>query len=199
MITGNDMTLAPWRSPLARALHRNRALVYSRYAQLATISPEGRPTNRTIVFRGFMAETNQLWFVTDRRSEKIDHILHNPWGELCWYFPKTREQFRISGSLQLVMVDEKESTWLEERKRAWSQLSDAARTQFSWPHPKQERENLDVLEAYSPDPLQPLDTFCLLVLHPTQVDHLELRGHPQDRTLYQWGDDQVWRMQSVNP
>jgi pyridoxamine 5'-phosphate oxidase len=47
------MTLAPWRSALARALHRNRALVYARYFQLATVRADGRPANRTVVFRGF--------------------------------------------------------------------------------------------------------------------------------------------------
>jgi pyridoxamine 5'-phosphate oxidase len=47
------MTLAPWRSPLSRALYRNRNLPYCRYLQLATVRPNGQPANRTVVFRGF--------------------------------------------------------------------------------------------------------------------------------------------------
>ncbi|NES70384.1 MAG: pyridoxamine 5'-phosphate oxidase, partial [Okeania sp. SIO2D1] len=56
--------LAPWRSPLSRALHRNRSLSYARYLQLATVTAEGQPKNRTIVFRGFLEETNHLKFIT---------------------------------------------------------------------------------------------------------------------------------------
>jgi hypothetical protein len=95
------MTLAPWRSHLAAALHRNRSLRFARYLQLATVRVDGRPANRTVVFRGFLEETNCLKFVTDIRSQKVEEINLYPWGEICWYFPKTREQFRIAGKLIL--------------------------------------------------------------------------------------------------
>ncbi|NJL49732.1 MAG: pyridoxamine 5'-phosphate oxidase, partial [Leptolyngbyaceae cyanobacterium SM2_5_2] len=52
--------LAPWRSALGRALHRNRSRPYSRYFQLATVQTNGRPANRTVVFRGFLPDSNQL-------------------------------------------------------------------------------------------------------------------------------------------
>ncbi|MEO1006929.1 MAG: pyridoxamine 5'-phosphate oxidase, partial [Cyanobacteria bacterium J06638_38] len=44
--------LAPWRSLLSGAIHRNRSQPHSRYFQLATVTPEGYPANRTVVFRG---------------------------------------------------------------------------------------------------------------------------------------------------
>ncbi|MCA1991428.1 MAG: pyridoxamine 5'-phosphate oxidase family protein, partial [Coleofasciculus sp. S288] len=91
------MSLAPWRSLLASALHKNRSLPYARYFQLATIRADGRPANRTVVFRGFLDSTNQLKIITDTRSQKAEQIDHQPWGEVCWYFPKTREQFRLLG------------------------------------------------------------------------------------------------------
>jgi pyridoxamine 5'-phosphate oxidase len=47
------MSLAPWRSAIAHALHRNRSLVYARYLQLATVKANSHPANRTVVFRGF--------------------------------------------------------------------------------------------------------------------------------------------------
>ena len=90
------MSLALWRSPLARALHRNRSLAFARYLQLATVRATGRPANRTVVFRGFLADTNQLKFITDISSQKAEEINLYPWGEICWYFPQTREQFRIA-------------------------------------------------------------------------------------------------------
>ena len=101
------MSLAPWRSPLSRALHRNRSLPNARYVQLATVRPDGSPANRTIVFRGFVEEPfcnstplyDTLQFVTDRRSEKVIEIEHQVLGEVCWYFPNTREQFRAPSTV----------------------------------------------------------------------------------------------------
>jgi PPOX class probable FMN-dependent enzyme len=191
------MPLAPWRSPLARALHRNRALAYARYAQLATVRPNGHPANRTIVFRGFLPDTNQLRFIVDRRSEKIHQIHTQPWAELCWYFPKTREQFRLSGTLTLVPEDDPDESLLKARTRMWQELSDAARSQFAWAAPRQPKTEplvSEVLGAINPHP-----NFCLLLLEPVEVDHLELRGEPQNRFLYVRQEQEEWVKEDVNP
>ncbi|MDX2240127.1 MAG: pyridoxamine 5'-phosphate oxidase family protein [Leptolyngbyaceae cyanobacterium bins.302] len=192
------MTLAPWRSPLARALHRNRSLPYARYLQLATVRPDGHPANRTVVFRGFLDDTNQIKIVTDARSEKATQIEHNAWGEACWYFPNTREQFRLSGKLTLVGEDCTDQNLSQARQRSWQELSDAARTQFAWAHPGKSRDENGFNPA-PPDPSIPLPHFCLLLLNPTQVDHLELRGDPQNRYIYQFQPTNNWQMQVVNP
>jgi pyridoxamine 5'-phosphate oxidase len=191
------MSLAPWRSAIAHALHRNRSLVYSRYLQLATVKPNGHPANRTVVFRGFLADTNQLKFITDARSEKINQIQQQPWAEACWYFPNTREQFRISGCLTLV-GDESHPHLQPARIATWQELSDAARLQFAWPHPGKDKEDQAAFNPPPPDPQETIPNFCLLLLEPTQVDHLELRGEPQNRYLYRL-DDQEWSVQAVNP
>lgn len=192
------MPLAPWRSPLARALHRNRALVYARYLQLATVRSDGRPANRTVVFRGFWGETNQLQFVTDARSEKAAQIESSIAGELCWYFPKTREQFRIAGTLTLVRHSSSDLNLLQARQSAWQALSEGARSQFTWPDPGKPRATQAEFELSPPATDIPLPQFCLLLLDPNWVDHLELRGEPQNRWQYQRQDGN-WSMQPVNP
>ncbi|GET35278.1 Npun_F5749 family FMN-dependent PPOX-type flavoprotein [Microseira wollei] len=193
------MTLAPWRSPLSRALDLNRSLVYARYLQLATVRADGRPANRTIVFRGFLADTNQLAFVTDSRSQKADQIDDQSWGEACWYFLETREQFRLAGQLILVRENNANTDLQKARQSAWQELSDAARLQFAWPHPGQNRANSEAFEPPPPNPTEPLLNFCLLLLDPVQVDHLELRGEPQNRWLYQLDSAGVWLTQEINP
>ncbi|HAZ43262.1 MAG TPA: pyridoxamine 5'-phosphate oxidase [Cyanobacteria bacterium UBA11369] len=193
------MTLAAWRSPLSRALHRNRSLVYARYLQLATVRADGRPANRTIVFRGFLADTNQLKFVTDFRSQKADQINYQSWGEACWYFPKTREQFRLAGQLILVRENYADPALQQARQSAWHELSDAARLQFAWPHPGQNRANLEAFQPQPPNPIEPLSNFCLLLLDPVEVDHLELRGEPQNRWLYRLDSAGVWLTREINP
>ena len=192
--------LALWRSHLAHALHRNRAKPYSKYVQLATINPEGLPTNRTVVFRGFLESTNQLQFIIDTRSKKFIHIQQKPYGEICWYFTKTREQFRIAGNLILVTSEHEDSELLKARQTMWQNISDSARLQFAWANPGEVRQSTpEAFDTEPPSEEQPLDNFCLLLLEPQTVDHLELRGDPQNRYLYTLSSDKSWEIKEINP
>ncbi|MEH2296500.1 Npun_F5749 family FMN-dependent PPOX-type flavoprotein [Nostoc sp.] len=194
------MSLAPWRSAIAHALDRNRSLVYARYLQLATVQANGRPANRTLVFRGFLEDTNQLKFITDARSAKGDQIQQQPWAEVCWYFPNTREQFRFTGCLTLVSGDDSDQDLQPARISMWQELSDAARLQFAWPHPGKPRvETPEAFAPPAPNPVQPVPNFCLLLLDPVQVDHLELRGQPQNRKFYRRDQNQEWFCEEINP
>ena len=190
------MSLPPWRSPLSRALHRNRSLPSSRYVQLATIDAQQRPHNRTVVFRGFYEPGSQLQFITDVRSNKVAHIAQNPWVEACWYFSKTREQFRIAGQLQLITADSPDLQ--PARRKAWQQISNSSREQFAWPLPAAPRkQEMLALEVAAPNLDQPLASFGLLLLNPIAVDHLELRGTPQNRWQYLW--EGGWSVMAINP
>jgi len=192
--------LALWRSPLSRAIHRNRSQPHSRYFQLATVTPEGYPANRTVVFRGFLDDQeNRLKIISDARSAKIQDIMHQSKAEICWYFVKTREQFRIMGNLQIVNATEKEQYLQQARQETWQNLSDAARSQFVWPDPAQPLKNKSNFAVKPPDANSPIHNFCLLILTPQKVDHLQLRDDPQTRCLYILQTDQTWSTQQVNP
>ncbi|MGP0065223.1 MAG: pyridoxamine 5'-phosphate oxidase family protein, partial [Isosphaeraceae bacterium] len=86
-----------WRASMVLALHRNRDVPQSWFMQLATVRADGRPANRTVVFRGFLADSHQIIMVSDVRSAKFKDFTSNCWAELCWYFSRTREQFRLAG------------------------------------------------------------------------------------------------------
>jgi PPOX class probable FMN-dependent enzyme len=195
--------MAQWRDTILKSLKKNARLAYARYAQLATVREDGRPSNRTIVYRGFLDETNKLTFVTDRRSKKINELNHSPWVELCWYFPQTREQYRIAGKMDVIKVDEGNQDMLQAREKAWKRMSDGGRSQFAWPYPGLERGDDDSL--FSPGPFTeeepPLSDFCLLVLDPIEVDHLSLKSN--ERYLYKPVDqsdgDTSWSQLRVNP
>ncbi len=195
------MSLAPWRSPLAKALHLNRSLAFSRYFQLATITSEGKPANRTVVFRGFLQDTNQIQIITDSRSEKITQIEGQSWGEICWYFTKTREQFRISGNLNAIAANCQDEALKTARINVWKNLSDSGRIQFAWPDPKQQRsEDNQAFEGLEVSEKQPVANFCLLLFNPEKVDRLELRGNPQSRWIYNLDRDlETWSTEWVNP
>lgn len=192
--------IPPWRSLLSRALHRNRALPYANYFQLATVREDGTPANRTVVFRRFLGDDPvQIVMVTDQRSEKIQHIAQQPWGEACWYFPKTREQFRLMGPLTLITSDCTDEYFLHARRSLWQSLSDKSRSQFSWPFPGHPRASHEAFQSESSLRDRPVESFCLLLLAPRRVDHLELRGDPQNRYIYELNDAQEWSVREVNP
>lgn len=203
--------LAPWRSPLSRALHRNRSQPFCRFLQLATLRPDGTPANRTIVFRGFLdtlaAQGNQLTFISDRRSEKTSQVQQNPSVEICWYFTKTREQFRISGQMTIVTAETTTAELSHARRQTWQKISEKARQQFDWPHPKAARAADAEFDIPFPDEKEPLPDFSLLVLAPRTVDYLNLRGNPQDRIIYTRSQDKegqsntehTWTISPVNP
>lgn len=191
-----------WRSHLARSLHKHRNQPEARFFQLATIGLDQRPHNRTVVFRGFLDDGDRLkdclQMITDRRSQKFEQIHDNPWAEVCWYFTKTRSQFRIMGKLTLIDAENPSLELQKLRQQLWQALSDSARIQFAWPHPREEREPENIKVA-TPDPSLPLKDFCLLLLEPTEVDHLELRGDPQNRCLYHRDGQGNWTETEVNP
>ena len=194
------MSLAPWRSPLGKAQHINRSLANVRFLQLATVRPDGRPANRTVVFRGFVEETNQMKFVTDFRSQKVTDLYEQPWGEACWYFSKTREQFRLHGRLALITSESIDEAEQQLRSRTWNDLSRTAKAQFTWPAPGQIRPYIDPLNLIVDEDQPVLPDFCVLILDPISVDHLQLKSSEgQLRTRYDRSPGGVWSIVDLNP
>ena len=199
------MSLAPWRSPLARALHQGRRRPDSRYLQLATVGLDGNPDNRTVVFRGFVDGENQLKIITDSRSDKIEQLTQNPRAALCWYFSESREQFRFWGTMTVIDGQSTASNgqdFQQLRQATWQGLSDNARAQFGWPDPGSPRPNAkQPFSVKAVEQSQPPDVFVLLLFSPDRVDHLKLKGNPQSRTFYylQRNDSEMWETQAVHP
>ena len=142
--------------------------------------------------------TGDVVFCTDRRSEKMRNAkqlgaLPGTPTEICWYFPDTREQVRIHGLCYLVGGDEGEAEAVASaiaehghalppsgldlqklRRSLWKAMSDGAREQFDWAHPK---APLDV-ERCAPtcDADGVSANFVYGVVVPSYVDHLVLKG-----------------------
>lgn len=76
----------------------------SRFVQLATLSLDGHPAVRTVVFRGWHSTPSPspspsspsspppsstdlaLMTTTDTRSQKMSELNAHPFAEICWYF-----------------------------------------------------------------------------------------------------------------
>jgi pyridoxamine 5'-phosphate oxidase len=188
-----------WRPSLDLALHRNRTRPEIRLVQLATVRQDGRPAIRTVVFRGFLDDVRRLAFTTDSRSAKRAEIEANPRGEICWYFPETREQFRIAGLLELVGPASTDPDLRRARADLWSVLSDETRASFTWPAPREPRDPSASLPSVSPSPDDPVENFLLMILTATEVDQLDLRGNPHHRWLHEVDNHGRWTGREVNP
>ncbi len=192
-----DETL--WLPSLVLALYQNRGAPNSRFVQMATVRADGHPANRTIVFRGFLGDSPRLTFVADARSAKVAELQRASWSELCWYFPVTHEQFRISGPATVVRPDDSDAGLRDARQAAWRELAEAVRVSFTWPAPGEPREGHLPFPAVHPDQETPLSHFCLLILNPHEVDMLELSGNPQNRWTFRRTESARWHGTEINP
>ena len=183
-----------WREALSDALRRNRRDAHHRYLQLATLGADGWPANRTVVFRGFSADGLRLQVATDTRSDKVGQLKERHEVEICWYFTRSREQFRIRGK---AVLHDDSSTESEAREQLWSSMSDAARAQFFWRDPGQPLGEGEELAQTAEGSAAP-SSFLLLEIEPLAVDHLKLSADPQERYLSRLDDDS-WQATAVNP
>ena len=119
-----------WRQGLTKSLHQTRSMPESRYFQLATVDASGVPFCRTVVFRGINDE-NELVVISDTRSDKYNQLVENANAHVCWYFSKTREQYRFS-CLATIITASQDINLVEQH---WNKLSDAGKKQFLWGSP----------------------------------------------------------------
>jgi len=69
--------------------------------------------------------------VTDARSNKVDEIAAAPAGEFAWYFPESRDQFRIAGRLTVVAADTEDQAMQKARGAAWNRMSPNGRASLT--------------------------------------------------------------------
>jgi hypothetical protein len=55
----------------------------------------------------------------------VSELAANPHVEVCWYFPTSREQFRLSGTAHIVALDHPDQQLLAARQQAWAAMSDS--------------------------------------------------------------------------
>jgi pyridoxamine 5'-phosphate oxidase len=71
---------------------------------LATATPEGRPSARTVLLKGF--DDRGFVFYTDYRSRKARELAGNPRAALCFYWPELERQVRVTGTVSRLSSEE---------------------------------------------------------------------------------------------
>jgi pyridoxamine 5'-phosphate oxidase len=188
------MHTPPWQKKLVSAITGNKAVIHSRYFQLATIDAQGIPNCRTMVFRGFGEDSERLVMHTDLRSDKIQTIKDQTTVEVCWYFPVTREQFRLQGKIEL--IDSPQHPQGALRKGHWHGLSNDVRAAYAQ---YTVSENIPAAKQEEGSQHSPSEYFALLQLTTHRVDHLQLSPLPHRRSLYQKDNQNCWQSSVIQP
>jgi len=206
-----------WRSLLEVSIAKSRKIRGSNYVQISTVSKDGEPRCRTVVFRGFLNSENLpenhpmslqngghfdgkpcvMKMCTDLRSKKVGEVAHQPISEMVWWFPKTSEQYRVRGSLLLAGDDNDDKALQISRKEMWGNLGDPSRESFLDDESVLPMGGRDEDGKVVPVP----SNFLLMLLNPTYVDYLRLTG-AQYRQIDQRADNTLqstWSSKRVKP
>jgi len=178
----------PWRQPFETALERNAPQLE---IQVGTVSPEGVPSVRTVLLRGFSAE-GFPYFFTDLRSRKANHLAENSRIALHTWFPRTREQFRLTGRAT-VHGRHAQGPWAELRKKGWVQLDQDQRGLYVGPPPGRTHAEPRGIEIPPAPPLE----FVLVTVEVTEADWLS-EGPPRTRVGYRLLGA-GWMQELLNP
>jgi pyridoxamine 5'-phosphate oxidase len=171
-----------WIEVLRAALDDEFGDAQPRVCTLATVDDDGEPVARMVVCRR-IDEVGRLYFVSDARSEKNAHLRRLPVAAVVFWLPRRREQIRLRGAF-VEILDSLDNPPV--RQRMWRELSPASRALFAWPQPGADRvadESAFPRELGDDAAVPP--TFEVIILNPNEVDILDLKPHPHERTRWE--------------
>ena len=78
---------------------------------LATVDPDGRPSARTVICRGFDATAGWFVFYTDRDSPKGRALEAHPRAALVFHWDALERQIRIEGPVTVAPDEDSDQYW----------------------------------------------------------------------------------------
>ncbi len=95
---------------------------------LATCTPDGRPSARMVLLKGF--DARGFVFYTNYGSRKAEELTQNPYAALVFHWPVLQRQVRIEGTVEKVM-EEESAAYFKTRARgsrigAWASQQSSA-------------------------------------------------------------------------
>jgi pyridoxamine 5'-phosphate oxidase len=200
-----NTALMSWRNNLNDSMSASRHIRGNNYVQLATTDVCGAPSCRTVVFRGFLPNSDNFRVITDIRSDKIKSLELNSAFEMVWWFPSPRlEQYRIAGTAEIIRANETRTDLLQKRVEMWNELTNAAKLQFYWDKGgdpfTEHMSNPAVENLEAPHP-----SYVLLIMSPTKVTYLRLTDNYAQRDILaiesekSCVNDRKWISTRINP
>lgn len=166
---------------------------------LSTATPDGRPSARIVLLKGF--DKDGFAFYTNYLSRKGKEIAKNPLGALTFFWDSLERQVRIEGTIEKLSKEQSEE-YFHSRPRK-SQLGAIASPQ------SQEITGRDVLEKkwnaleaeYGDDKEIPKPSFWGgYILKPQLIEFWQgRRSRLHDRVLYKKTDKTNWKKVRLAP
>jgi pyridoxamine 5'-phosphate oxidase len=165
---------------------------------LATASPEGRPSARMVLLK--QADDEGFVFFTNYHSAKAQQLESNPYAALVFYWPQLDRQVRIEGKVERTSAEESEA-YFQTRPRE-SQIGAWASPQSSViPGREVLEERAKELENYYRD--REIDCprhWGGYRLRPDRIEFWKSRlGRLHDRILYELTSDGEWAINRLAP
>lgn len=169
---------------------------------LATVSPEGKPSARVVLLKGF--DNEGFIFYTNYASKKGNDILQNPNVALCFWWYALERQVRIEGSIEKVS-EEESIAYFQSRPRG-SQIGAVAspQSQVVTDRTVLEKKYADLIEKYGdteggqaiPKP----EHWGGYRVRPTQIEFWQgRRSRLHDRIRYVLDNENGWKIERVAP
>lgn len=179
--------VTPWLSAFRAAMDSSAP---ANRMQVATVSPEGLPSIRSVYLRG-LSDDGTVWFFTDARAGKVAALQGGGHVALHTWWDATREQFRLTGRAA-VHGPRADGPFARLRQEFWEQLPLAQRGDFTGPPPGRALGPAPLTVA--PAPGAPPE-FAVVAVDVTLVDWLRL-GPPRRRVLFrrlgsEWIEEEV--------
>lgn len=176
----------------------NAAVIDPNAMTLATATPEGRPSARIVLLKGF--DEGGFVFFTNYDSRKGEELAANPWAALVFWWSELDRQVRIEGRVTKVTPDES-TVYFQSRPRG-SQIGAWASPQ-SRVIPSREvlEAELAAIEArYGDGPIERPPHWGGYRVDPVEVEYWQ--GRPSrlhDRIRYRRAGDGGWRIERLAP
>lgn len=88
-----------------------RAMRNATSMTLATVDPDGRPSARMVICRGFDAKAGWFVFYTDHDSPKGRALAAHPYAALVFHWAEIERQIRIEGPVTVAPEEDSDRYW----------------------------------------------------------------------------------------
>lgn len=165
---------------------------------LATASPDGKPSGRIVLLKGF--SERGFVFYTNYESQKGQQLMQNPWASLVFWWAELERQVRITGQVEQVSPEESDE-YFQSRPHS-SQLGAWASEQSKViPNRQILEEKMEQLrEQYIEHTVPRPSHWGGFRVIPTTIEFWQ--GRPSrlhDRLLYQTSQDGNWTKKRLSP
>lgn len=169
---------------------------------VATISADGSPQARTVVFRKFLPEKRELIFHTDLRSPKIAELHADKRISWLFYHPGEKLQFRIAGEA-IIHADEddalKSERWRATRAFGRRCYMGAAPSRIAAEATSGLPAEIETREPTAEESESGFPNFAVVATQIISIDCLELHAKGHRRALFKRMENGGWETNWLTP